>query len=102
LNLLTDGGIPDDCSLLILNAPTEDLADDELDMLLEYLSTGGQVLYTMASDLTELPNFETLCSTYGMSVTDGMIADTSRYYQNNPYWIFPMVDTSVDAASTLD
>ena len=68
INLLTDGGIPDDCSLLIINEPDEDLADDELDMILEYLAEGGQVIYNMAGELVDLPNFNTLCETYGMSV----------------------------------
>ena len=101
VNLLTDGGIPDDCDLLVINAPTRDLADDELDMILAYLSTGGQVLYTMAGQLLELPNLDAMCAAYGMTVADGMIADGSRYYQNNPYLFFPLVDTSVDVASGL-
>lgn len=98
LNLLVDGGVPDDCTMLIINQPTRDLADDELTVLLDYLAQGGRVIYCMAGQLDALPNFETLMSTYGMAVTDGLIADTSRYYQNNPYLFFPMVDNSVDAA----
>lgn len=101
INLLTDGGIPDDCSLLIINEPDEDLADDELDMILEYLAEGGQVIYNMAGELVDLPNFNTLCATYGMSVVDGMIGDTSRGHQNNPYLFFPEIDSSVDTASAL-
>ena len=101
INLLTDGGIPDDCSLLIINEPDRDLADDELDMILEYLAEGGQVIYTMAGELVDLPNFNTLCATYGMTVADGMIADTSQGYQNNPYLFFTQIDTSVDAANSL-
>lgn len=101
VNLLTDGGVPDDCDLLILNAPTRDLADDERKLLSTYLTQGGQVIYTMASQLDDLPNFEALCADYGMTVTDGLIADTQRYYNNNPYLMFPVADTSVDAASTL-
>ena len=101
LNLLMDGGIPEDCSLLILNAPTEDLADDELEMILAYLEKGGQVVYNMAGDLLDLPNCDALCAAYGMNVADGLIADTSRYYQNIPYLFFPMIDTSVDVASGL-
>ena len=101
VNLLTDGGIPEDCSLLILNAPTEDLADDELEMILTYLEEGGQVIYNMAGALLDLPNCSALCAAYGMNVADGLIADTSRYYQNIPYLFFPLIDTSVDAASGL-
>lgn len=102
VNLLTDGGIPADCDLLVINAPVRDLADDELDMVLEYLSTGGQVVYTMASQLEQLPNLEAMCAAYGMTVADGLIADGQRYYQNNPYVFFPVIDTSVDAASGLN
>ena len=102
VNLLTDGGIPDDCSLLILNAPTEDLADDELDMILDYLAEGGQVVYIMDNNIRQnLTNCQALCSTYGLSVVDGMIADASRYYQDIPYLFFPVIDTSVDVAADL-
>ena len=55
----------------------------------------------MAGELVDLPNFNTLCETYGMSVVDGMIGDTSRGHQNNPYLFFPEVDNSVDAANNL-
>ena len=55
VNLLTDGGIPEDCSLLILNAPTEDLADDELEMILTYLEEGGQVAnFSVAGDTAHI------------------------------------------------
>ena len=84
INLLTDGGIPDDCSLLIINEPDEDLADVELTMILDYLAQGGQVIYTMAGELVDLPNFNALCAAYGMTVVDGMIADTAQQYQNIP------------------
>ena len=101
VNLLTDGGIPDDCSLLILNAPTEDLASDELTMILDYLAQGGQVIYNMASSMETLPNFEALCATYGMDVVEGSIWDLSRYYQNTPNLFFPVIETSADVASGL-
>ena len=101
VNLLTDGGVPADCDLLVINAPIRDLADDELDAVLEYLSVGGQVVYTMASQLEDLPNLESMCAAYGMTVADGYIADGQRYYQNNPYLFFPVIDTSVDVASGL-
>jgi len=102
VNLLTDGGIPSDCDLLVINDPTKDLADDELSALLKYLAGGGQVIYCMAGQPLKLTNFETLCSDYGLRIADGMIADTQRCYQNNPYLFFPQVDTSVDAASGVD
>ena len=35
------------------------------------------VIYTMAGELVDLPNFNALCAAYGMTVVDGMIADTA-------------------------
>lgn len=101
VNLLTGGGIPADCDLLVMNLPTRDLADDELAMIEEYLAQGGQVIYCMAAQLEPLPNFEKLCLDYGLSAVPGIVADTQRYYQNNPYLFFPILDASVDAVGSL-
>ena len=101
VNLLTEGAIPDDCDLLIVDAPTRDLADDELAMLRAYLAQGGQVIYSMASKLEELPNFAALCSDYGLSVAPGLVTDMQRYYQNTPFLFFPTLDTSVDASKAV-
>lgn len=101
VNLLTKGAVPDDCDLLIIDAPTRDLAGDELTMIRTYLAQGGQMIYCMASRLDDLPNFDALCSDYGLSVAPGMVTDTQRYYQNKPFLFFPTLDTSVDAAGAL-
>lgn len=101
VNLLTDGGIPDDCDLLVCNGPTSDLADDEKDMILTYLADGGQVIYLMSPDLSPRPNWDEILGTYGITVSDGMMADTQRYYANQLDAFFPEVDSSVDAASNL-
>lgn len=101
VNLLTKGAVPDDCDLLIIDAPTKDLADDELTMIQKYLAQGGQMIYCMASQIEDLPNFDSLCSDYGLSVVPGLVTDTQRYYQNTPFLFFPTLDTSVDAAQGL-
>ncbi|MCI2059089.1 MAG: GldG family protein [Oscillibacter sp.] len=101
VNLLTAGGIPDDCSLLVLNAPVKDLADDELTMIEAYLSQGGQVIYCMSSKDGDRPNLEKLCASYGMDVAPGIIEDPQHCYQNNPFLFFPTVNTQADAASGL-
>lgn len=101
VNLLTEGGIPADCDVLLINGPERDFAADEITMLRDFLSGGGQVVLAFASQLETLENLEGFCAEYGIRPTDGLIADTSRCYQNNPYLFFPQVDSSVDAASAL-
>ena len=101
VNLLVDNGIPEDCSLLICNQPTKDLADDELDMIREYLGNGGKVTILLADTTAETPNLDELMAGYGISKVDGYIADTERYYGQNIYNIFPMY-SSGDITGNFD
>ena len=43
VNLLMSTSVPDDCDLLIVNAVTSDLTEDEKTMLQLYLQQGGKV-----------------------------------------------------------
>ncbi len=102
VNLLTDNGIPEDCDILICNQPTKDLADDELEMLQNYLQSGGNLILLLADTTTETPNLDTLMSDYGISKVEGYIADQDRYYNQNLYNIFPVYssgDITSDFAS---
>ncbi len=49
----------------------------------------------------DLPNLEGILEQYGMTVADGYIADPSRCYQNNPYYIFPELSVSGDMAEGI-
>ena len=79
LNLMKDGSIPSECELIVCVSPTEDLTDDELDMLETYLKTGGNVMLLL--DTSELSNFNSLLETYGLQIQDGYVADSENYYK---------------------
>ncbi len=79
LNLLMAGSIPEDCDLLIINNPTSDLTEDELDMLLDHLTSGGRVILIIQKT-TEMEHFSTLMRVYGMELQQGFLGDTSRTY----------------------
>lgn len=100
LNLLTAGAVPEACDVLVINAPRRDFSEDEISALSEYLACGGQVV-CMLSDVS-LPNLEGLLAQYGITVAEGLVADTERFYQNNPYAIFPLIDTSVDLTADVN
>lgn len=78
VNLLKDGGVPDDCDLLIINIPTSDLADDEYDMIIEYMNGGGKTLLVI--DDNKLANFATLMADYGLKINDGLLGDKTNYF----------------------
>ena len=93
--------IPDDCDLLVLYAPTSDLTADEKTLITDYLTNGGKVLFIMGDTQNETPNLDALMKTYGMEKVDGYIADTTRSYQGNPYYIFPEITASGEMADGL-
>lgn len=79
VDILLGAGIPEDCDLLICNNPTSDLADDELDIILDYMDNGGK--FYLIIDETNLPNFNKLLRTYGLEMQEGYLGDQQNYYQ---------------------
>ena len=106
VNLLTDGGIPENCEMLFFNQPTSDLSADELKQVQDYLVSGGQVTVTLSSetDAASFPNLNTLANAYGMNILEGSLADQGSYYQyfGSAYVFFPTLSTSDSITSGLD
>ena len=102
LNLLMADSIPDDCDLLLMNAPTNDLSENEVTLLTNYLAAGGKVMCLLGDNsLTDLPNLASVLKVYGIEGADGYIADPTRCYQNQPYYIFPQLNVSGDLANGI-
>ena len=102
LNLLMTDSIPDDCDLLLMDGPTNDLSDDEVSLLSGYLGEGGKVMCLLGdTGLDSLPKLAGLLKDYGIEGADGYIADPQRCYQNQPYYIFPVLNLSGDMADGI-
>lgn len=105
VNLLTDGGIPENCEMLFFNQPTSDLSADELAQVQAYLVSGGQVMVLLSSetDAASFPNLNTLTNAYGINILEGSLADQGSYYQyfGSAYVFFPTLSTSDSITSGL-
>lgn len=104
-NMLTDGEIPEDCDLLISYAPTKDLANDEKTALLDYINNGGKVMILRTATDDTLANYDEVMKTYGMNMTEGYIAEPSRYYSQSrsAYNFFPtLVSSDINGDLTSD
>ena len=102
VNLLMTTSVPDDCDLLLMDAPTTDLSADESEMLRSYLADGGKVMILFGdTSSAELPNLSEVLSEYGVEAADGYIADPTRCYQGNYYYIFPELSVSGDMADGI-
>ena len=102
VNLLMSTSIPEDCDLLLMYAPTTDLSEDEAQMLRDYLAGGGKVMILFGdTSSADLPSLAGVLSEYGIEAADGYIADTTRCYQGNYYYIFPELSVSGNLADNI-
>lgn len=100
VNLVVDGGIPEDCDLLVINAPQKDLDATETQDIKDYMAKGGNVIILLAQTENDQPNLDVLLAAYGMQRQNGYIADAERYYSNG-YDIFPEIYTGTPITADM-
>lgn len=101
---ILNGSIPEDCDLLIVNGPATDLSADELTILQDYLTGGGQMIFLAGDTLDALPNWEALLESRGFDLVDGYIADLGSYYPQfgSAFAICGVLNTGSGVASGVD
>ncbi len=95
--LLNVDAVPEECDVLLINAPTSDISDEELTMLRSYVSGGGKlVVFSGPQESADLPNLQALLNDYGVTVTDGVVVDNNRDYYafTAPYVLMPEIQSS--------
>ncbi|MBO6158347.1 MAG: Gldg family protein [Firmicutes bacterium] len=105
LNLVTENLTQiagDAYTVILINAPYQDLNDTEYETLLSFMEDGGKILFLASYDTPEMPNFEKLLGRYGLGIQTGTMleTDTSRYYQL-PIVINPILSTESDITKYL-
>ncbi len=100
LSLMMDG-LPDDCDALLINCPTSDFSQSEIEQLKDYLSQGGKISLLWGSASFEHPNLDAFMEEYGLKMANGYIGDTTRYYQSaqSYFAFFPELDATSEAAT---
>lgn len=104
LNIALDGeDIPDDCSAILIYAPTMDLTESELEKLGTYVQNGGHIFMISANTSQGFENFSALCRLYGLEADYGTVYEGSAgsYYPKTPYYIYPAVSSEHSAVSLL-
>lgn len=76
---LLSGEVPEDCDLLILNVPQDDLSGagqkvNELGRLRTYLDQGGKLL-VLTGGYYETPRLDELLAEFGLSRVEGIVAE---------------------------
>ena len=93
LSLYSVDEIPQDAAGVIINAPTGDYSEDDVDKILQYLDRGGNAFVIPTWTDTDMENFEQILGYFGVSLVDGMIVEEERdHYYQTPYWLLPSVE----------
>lgn len=97
LNLLTgENTLEPRHSIVLINAPTRDFAQSEIDTLREYMKQGGKVLLFTDYQNGDLPLLFGLMGEYGMAFKEGMVIEGNvNNYMRAPYILKPNVTASV-------
>ena len=78
------------CELLIINAPTSDISENEAALLSEYLGKGGKLMVSTVSPSSAFTNLISVLEKYGLNYIEGVIIDpTSGSYYQYPNWLTP-------------
>lgn len=84
LNTLTAKEIPKDCNILLINQPQYDYTKEETDMILNYLKSGNNAIFSVDFTTNTLTNFSSILAYYGVSVVDGIVVESdSNYFRGN-------------------
>lgn len=100
-NLVMNPAIPEDCELFIINGAAKDVTEEEQEGILTYLQQGGKVMILLAETEQDTPNLNAICKEYGLEKENGYIADVERSYQQNPYYIFPVLSLGEDLSKDI-
>ena len=105
LSLLSLEAVPEDASAVLIQAPSSDLADDETDVLISYLLSGGHVL--LLTDYLEadtMPNLLRLTKAMGLTVAPGIIIEGDRNMRitRYPHYILPNMESHDITQALID
>ncbi|MGI6203466.1 MAG: Gldg family protein [Eubacteriales bacterium] len=93
VSLMSEGGIPEDCTVLMINTPSNDFTKEEIEMLRGYVSSGGKILLITSYAYSNLDNLFGFMAEYGLQFVEGLVVEGSMSYTYNgiPFYLMPKI-----------
>jgi ABC-type uncharacterized transport system involved in gliding motility auxiliary subunit len=90
LTLFTNS-MPSDAGLLMVISPKQDLTTPETDKIRQYLAGNGRAIFLLDPGNSDMPNFQSLLASYGVSLQNVQVieTDSSLYNGNYPNDLLP-------------
>lgn len=83
LELMKAEKVPEDAACLFINAPLKDLSKEDVEKVIAYLQTGGNVVVVLPFQNEEMPNLEELLDYMAVQIAPGVVleANANNYYR---------------------
>ena len=97
IDLFNEEGVPEDAAAIIINSPQKDFNEADAKKVKDYLGAGGKAIITGVYGSSEFENFCSILGEYGVSYTEGIIAENNKEYYYNwggPLYLLPIVKAS--------
>ena len=103
LNLALGDEIPDDCDVLIINAPETDITTEEATLLISFFENGGKILLLTKPSVNDYQNLNAFTSSFGMTVIHGTVneGDSSRHISRYSQYIYPYINSEHEASAVF-
>lgn len=105
LETLSADRVPEDCDILLVNAPQYDFNEEEYKILHDYLQEGGRAMFFLNMQAASTTNYYKLLSDYGVNAQKGYVVDSELALRADlPLAYFPNVnshDITADAANSM-
>ncbi|MCR5020883.1 GldG family protein [Ruminococcus sp.] len=105
LDLISKDSVPEDAAIVILAAPKNDISDNELKTLNDYLDRGGNICFWMSPNDAELDyvNIEKLLKEYNIGMDYDVVEETDpSLYVPNDHTIFMCSLVVADETTDID
>jgi ABC-2 type transport system permease protein len=91
INLVRDKAIPDDAGCLLIAAPGVDLTDDETEIILEYMGSGGNLLLITDYAETAKTNLDKILEYNGLALVEGIVfeGNANHFIRDHNNYLLP-------------
>lgn len=109
LDTRTATSIPDDAELLVLLEPKQDLSEEEVPLLVDFLMKGRNLLVVSSFSTTEFTNLNKVLAEFNLKLTNNRVQETNQdkvvQYYDNAFLAeipsSPIFDQSAETAGAL-
>lgn len=104
LDLFGLNAIPEDCSVMIMLAPEQDISEDTSRVIATYLQRGGSLMFIADYSPRSFPEMNKLLVDYNIEIGDTRLreGDTDHRYQDDPYIIRAIAPVSTVTEKEVD